>query len=345
MIVKPVQPSWARLLFTYSGSGLEDIYPRVLGVTLWAVAVTTAEELLGIHAMSLTVAPFTILGLAISIFLSFRAKATYDRWWEGRMLWGRQVNVARSFTRQVEMMVTGDAHAAEARGEEEEREQTRFAFLTGERRGNGRAVPVAMGGRHGAFAREIALRTVAYTHCLRHHLRGGDPSADLARFLPAAEVTRLTAQTNVPIAVLQSIGHRLRAAWLGGHLSDYHLVHLEASLTEMTGIQGGCERILKTPMPYSYTVLTHRLVAFYCIALPLGIETTVHWMTPVVVALVAYAFLGLDSLGDEIEEPFGTDAEDLPLLALCRTIEIDLKELTGAPGVPEPAKAVDGVLS
>ena len=386
------------MVFSISGSSLEDAYPKILSAGLFATLVTALHKFVysGYEVLEnwLTFEPFTVMGLAISVFLSFRAKATYDRWWEGRKLWGRMVNVSRSFTRQCAMMTSGAAalrsvgHGGSAEGGGSVHGQATGPKVNGTNRltpepadgagigdgaGTGAAPAVGdagdhlfqtddaegaedlgdgdpaalseLGGRCGVFAREMALRQIAYVHSFRHHLRGSDPHADLHRILDADETKAILAQSNRPIAVLQAMGLRLREAWNSGHVSDYHLVHLESSLTEMTAIQGGCERIKNTPMPYSYTVLTHRLVFFYCFALPFGLVGTLGWLCPVTVLLVSYAFLGLDALGDEIEDPFGLDPEDLPLLSLCRTIEINLRELTGAGRVPPPLEPVDEVLA
>ena len=394
MIVKPKRRlPWLSMIFSVSGSSLEDTYPKIASAGLFALLVTTVFKLTpGDPSRNyLDFQTFTVLGLAISIFLSFRAKATYDRWWEGRKLWGRMVNVSRSFTRQCAMMTSGAAalqsvgrgdaplNGAAVRNGVNRISHVSVAEAAEEGDGTGAgAAPVAgdagehvfaedgvkqdgpvglpdpapaaddlaeLGGRCGVFARELALRQIAYVHSFRHHLRGSDPHADLHRILDADETKAVLAQSNRPIAVLQQMGLRLREAWTTGHVSDYHLAHLESSLTEMTAIQGGCERIKNTPMPYSYTVLTHRLVFFYCFALPFGLVGTLGWFCPLTVLLVSYAFLGLDALGDEIEDPFGLDPEDLPLLALCRTIEINLRELTGAGRVPPPLEPVDEVLA
>ncbi|MEM9701852.1 MAG: bestrophin family ion channel [Planctomycetota bacterium] len=332
MIVKPKRRMpWLRMIFSISGSSLEDTYPKILSAGLFAALVTGIHHVV-VDRMDwsenlLSFEPFTVMGLAISVFLSFRAKATYDRWWEGRKLWGRMVNVSRSFTRQCAMMTSGAAPVPTVGADDPPPESSE------------------LGGRCGLFAREMALRQIAYVHAFRHHLRDSDPQADLRRILDEEETEAALAQTNRPIALLQQTGLRLREAWKTGHINDYHLIHLEHSLTEMTAIQGGCERIKKTPMPYSYTVLTHRMVFFYCFALPFGLVGTLGWLCPITVLLVSYAFLGLDALGDEIEEPFGLDPEDLPLLALCRTIEIDLRELTGAGNVPPPLHPVADVLA
>jgi putative membrane protein len=124
-----------------------------------------------------------------------------------------------------------------------------------------------------------------------------------------------------------------------------HLPVLEGSLTTLTDIQGGCERILATPVPFVYNVLMHRIVAGYCLFLPFGLVDTIGWVTPLAVAFIAFAFYGLDSIGEEIEEPFGTDWNDLPLSQLSRMIEVNLRQRAGDKDIPPLMQPVDGVLT
>ena len=102
----------------------------------------------------------------------------------------------------------------------------------------------------------------------------------------------------------------------------------------MTSAAASCERIRNTPIPFSYTLLLHRTAYIYCFLLPFGLVDSIGFMTPFVVAIVAYTFFGLDALGDEIEEPFGMESNDLPLDALCRAIEIDMRESLHDPKLP-----------
>ena len=105
------------------------------------------------------------------------------------------------------------------------------------------------------------------------------------------------------------------------------------------------ERIRSTPIPSSYTILIHRLVATYVFALPFGLVGTIGAFTPIVVLLVGYAFLGLDAIGDQIEEPFGHDINDLPLSTLSRMIEVNLRQRISDPDIPPLLAAKNGVLS
>jgi putative membrane protein len=168
------------------------------------------------------------------------------------------------------------------------------------------------------------------------HLRDGIDWNTLVRYLDADEIEALRNQRNVPIAILQSTAAELRDAHRAGMIHPQHLPALDQCLADLTDIQGGCERIKHTPIPHSYTVLIHGIVALYCFGLPFGLVDTLHIWTPTVVLIVAYAFLGLDAVGDEIEDPFGSDVNDLPLNALSRTIEINLLQAIGETQIPDP---------
>lgn len=311
MIVKR-ELSWLQMLVSFRGSALARTMPRIAAITASSIVVTVVELLTHIDVYSLTVAPFTLIGVALAIFLGFRNNAAYDRYWEGRKLWGQMVNSARSFTREVlTLLVPADEGSAAAVRQ---------------------------------FQQDLVRRMMAYTHSLRHHLRETRPFDELANYLPQDDVTALQAEKNVPNAILLDIARRVHGAWRDGWISDFHVGVIERTLTDITNVQGGCERIKNTPIPFAYTILTHRIVAMYCFALPFGIVHTVGWLTPVVVLLISYAFLGLDDIGDEIDDPFGTQEQHLPLTALCRTIEVNLLQAIGVDDVPELLQPVNGVL-
>lgn len=312
MIVKE-RINWLKLLFTFRGSTLTHTWWRVLIVTLHAVAVTTMELRIGWPPWSLTVIPFTLMGLALSIFLGFRNNAAYDRYWEARKLWGSLINTSRNFARQVMTMIDVPTDTAADDATRREIQELRESLIH---------------------------RTILYVAVLRDHLRRDPLLTDPGDTLTPAELAQIRTWKNVPTGLLNDLGGRLQSAWRAGWIHDYQLPILQERVTELTNIQGGCERIKNTPIPFAYTVYIHRIVAFYCLALPWGITDTVGALTPLVVLMVSQAFLGLDDLGDELEDPFGQDANDLPLSALARTIEIDLLQHLGETDIPEPVKPV-----
>jgi putative membrane protein len=311
MIVPDRKMSWFRLLFDVRGSTLPRIGGRLFAVFLVACAVTLESYLTGGVEHDLTVVPFTLISLALGVFLGFRNNTSYDRYWEGRKLWGRLVNDARSFARMTLTVLTCDAnpHVAPEK----------------------RLAPAPLDD----LKRDLVYRTIAYVHALRMHLRNelGDLTS-LVGLLNARELEALHAQRNIPLAILQTLSQNIAQARRLGvlHARDTHL--FENMLSDLCDVQGGCERIKNTPIPWSYTVLMHSIVAVYCFALPFGLINTTKLATPLVVVLIAYAFLGLDAVGDELEEPFGTDYNDLPLATLSRMVEVNLRQLLGEQDLP-----------
>ena len=306
MIVPDGKMSWFRLLFQYRGTALPRIRMRLLSVFLVACAVTAANHYLGVQN-DLSTIPFTLISLPLGVFLGFRNNTSYDRYWEGRKLWGRLVNETRNFARLTLHYIGHDATSAARVGERETLQ----------------------------LQHELVHRVIAYAHALRMHLRNdlGDLE-QLARFLPHDEIGPLHVERNIPLAILNGVSKGVARARRLGVLHHRDVLLLETVVTNLCDVQGGCERIKNTPMPWSYTMLLHSIVAVYCFALPFGIVQTTHLLTPIVVVLIAYAFLGLDAVGDELEEPFGTDCNDLPLTTLSRVIEVNLLQNLGERDLP-----------
>ena len=311
MIVQRHQ-SWWRMLFSIRGTSLQRTIPRLFFIVLFStcmvlIAMQYPTEFH--NKYSLTITPFQLIGLAISIFLGFRNNVAYDRFWEGRKLWGQLVNNSRSFARQVTTLILPEDGIVN--------EKTQ------------------------ALHDELIAMTIGYVNALRHHLRSTDPTDDIKPFISSADLDKIQGELNKPIFILRRMGEKLKEARLDGLIDRFHILKLEESLENFTNIQGGCERILGTPIPYAYTVLMHRIVAFYCLGLPFGLIDSTGAMTPIVVAFISYAFLGLDDIGEEIEDPFGFDPNDLPLGELCYKIEVNLlqhQDDTELPPTPTPIR-------
>jgi putative membrane protein len=259
--------------------------------------------------------PLTVVGAALSIFIAFRNNTVYDRWWEGRTLWGALINQSRTFARQV---MTFGKYTAE-HGDREALEE---------------------------WQRQTVMRHIAFVHAFRLHLRDSDPTGPLGAepFLQDAETVEYREVTNVPSAILHRQGVELHEAWRRGWIQDFHLNALDNTLTELTNIQGGCERIKNTPLPPVYTYLAYRVVVTFCCLIPLALVSDLRLYTPFVSLLISFTFLVLNRISQLLETPFATRVNDLPLTAMSRTIEIDLRERIGAGPIPEPIKPVDGVL-
>jgi putative membrane protein len=275
-----------------------------------AIIVTLMHGSLYHFKIKLTTIPFTLMGLALAIFLGFRNSASYERYWEGRKLWGSLGTANRNLVRQVHMFL----RPVELGNDLENQEMSRLR-------------------------QKIVYSAIAFAHALRHQLREESWGEDIARLLPAESAATLQRLQNPAAGLLQSVGidihYCLQRNWLAAPLAQ----EMDRSLSQMTEVLGGCERIKNTPIPFSYSVLLHRTVYVYCYLLPFGLIDSIGLLTPVVVGVVAYTFFGLDAIGDEIEEPFGLTPNDLPLTALSYGIEISARELIGdihLPSMPPP---------
>jgi putative membrane protein len=313
MIVRD-RPSALGLFLVMRGSVMPNIWRSLLGTTLLAIAVTWTHGTLWGHRIAIGAIPFTLMGLPLAIFLGFRNNAAYDRYWEGRKQWGELVLRSRNLARQCLSLVNGDE------GDDEDDDEN---------------VPRA----------RMIRRAIAYAHALRHRLRGSDPAADVAAWITRDEWERLHQLPNLPHALMLEMGADLERCLRQRRLDPCLAPAIDASLSAMTAVAAACERIRGTPIPFSYTLLLHRTALLYCMLLPFGLVDAIGDLTPLVTLLVAYTFFGLDALGDEIEEPFGTSDHDLPLAAICRTIEIDLRTALGDADLPPPLLPVHYRLS
>ena len=182
---------------------------------------------------------------------------------------------------------------------------------------------------------EFVRLQIAFAHCLRMTLRR-QPQADrLSGYLSAAQLRKVMEANSPANRILLIMGEWLAVRRREGQLSDILFHSLNNRLNDMSAVLSGCERIATTPVPFAYTLILHRTVYLFCIMLPFALVVDLHYMTPFVSALISYTFISLDSLAEELEDPFGTAANDLPLNAMCNTIERNLLDMTGQHPLPE----------
>ena len=298
MIVRD-RPSGLQLFFVVRGSILKRIRLTLLVNTLSAILVTVVHGNFFALKITLTTIPFTLMGLPLAIFLGFRNSTAYDRYWEGRKLWGELVLRCRSLSRQCQSFI--------------------------------QPADIAQAPEAEAARQRLLYRAIGFVHALRLQLRDRTDCGELRRWAPQAEWARLENASSKHDALMLAMGRELGQCQRQGWIEPCLAVSIDATLSSMTAAAASCERIKGTPIPFSYTLLLHRTAYLYCFLLPFGLVDTIGFMTPFVVAIVAYTFFGLDALGDEIEEPFGLEANDLPLDTLCRAIEINLLESLGEP--------------
>nr|WP_267129636.1 bestrophin family ion channel [Xanthomonas campestris] len=276
---------------------------RTLAVLfVWDVLVTIIYYVLPFRAPAL---PLTIFGSALALFLGFRANSTYQRWWEGRVLWGQMINASRNLVRLcVSVLSAPDA---------------------------------------AAVGRSIALRQVAYVHALRCQLRRLPVGVELEPRLDADEVAAVVTRTNVANGLLDITGRAVEQARRDGWIDSIQQASVERILVDIANAQGGMERLKNTPLPYQYRFYPNLFTRVFCILLPIGLVETLQYATPVGSTVAGLMFLAVLKIGDELVDPFANTIHDLPLDSMCRTVEIDALQAIGE-RAPEPLQPVDGVL-
>lgn len=303
MIVRS-KPSTLSLFFILKGSIVPAIAPRVLTMSAFALLVVALSYYKPGLFDNVSVAPFTVLGLSLSIFLGFRNNACYDRWWEARKLWGQLIYEMRTLGRETVLLLQNE--------DDLKRKQIR--------------------------------RLIGFTYALTAKLRGESCEPEVIHWKADEEVLPCKTGMNPCNTLLHKVHEGYTQCLRNGALSDILYQIFTTRLAAVSAIQAGCERIQNTPLPFAYTLLLHRTAVLFCLLLPFALVSSFGWFTPLVTAVIAYAFFGLDALGDELEDPFGTAQNDLPLQAMARTIEIDLLELLGEEELPKPLEPVNYVL-
>lgn len=313
MIIRD-RPTGLTLFLLLRGSVLPRILPTLIVNIVIATLVTVSHGDLYTLKITLTTIPFTLIGLPIAIFLGFRNNAAYDRFWEGRKLWGELVLRCRNLSRQCQSLIDYPKPATASLGLSDLRVR-------------------------------MIYRAIVFSHALRDRLRTQPMTAELQALLLPAEWAQLANAGNKPDFLMLRMGQDLRLSLKEGRIDPCLAVAIDTTLSAMTAASASCERIRNTPIPFSYTLLLHRTAYIYCFLLPFGLVDSIGFMTPFVVAVVAYTFFGLDALGDEIEEPFGTASNDLPLDTICRAIEIDLRASLQDEFVPPPLVPINFCLT
>jgi putative membrane protein len=171
-------------------------------------------------------------------------------------------------------------------------------------------------------------------------LRGSVGLGPVADRLPQHEVEATLAARHVPLAIALRISRHIADARDRGLISDYVAMTLDQNVQLLVDYLGSCERIRKTPLPFAYVVHLRRALILYCVTLPFALVEPFGWWSILVTALISYTFFGIEELGVEIENPFGDDANDLPLEQICETIESDLLALLD--GGPSRGESIPG---
>ena len=272
---------WASILVTTAGSVGPRLLPRTMVAALFGGLATWLYTQ---HAFYLPSLAHTILGVALGLLLVFRTNASYDRYWEGRKLLGGIVNRARDLARQL----VGHVRSSEHR-------------------------PIV--------ADVIRLLDVYFATAMQ----GLRSERDLSKIVDLTEDERkllephTTARAMVVLTWITERIHRLDKA--GALVTDARVKAVEENLTALVDNYGNCERIVQTPVPFAYAQHIKVFVTLFCFTVPFAMVAEMKLYTAIPSAVLAFALFGIDEIGVEIEDPFGYDANDLPIEGIAAIIK------------------------
>ena len=234
-----------------------------------------------------TISMHTLLGIVLGLFLVFRTNSAYDRWWEGRKLWGSLVNNTRNFSIKLN------------------------AFLPDPDKAN-----------RTWFAQMISNLVIA----LKEHLRNGVQMNELTDTEDGI-FKKLESFQHKPNGISALLYKRVNELYKKQLITNEQFFVLDKELKEFAEVIGACERIKTTPIPYSYTTYIKQFIFIYIITLPLGFLTTSGYFTVPIVVLVTFVLLSVELIAEEIEDPFGNDINDLPTDEITIKIQKNVKEI------------------
>ncbi len=289
---------------------LRELWVYLLPVIAYELAISWLDIRYHLETFNFPVPILAILGTVIGLVLAFRTNSSYARWWEARTLWGAIVNDSRSWVRQLLEFVQSPDDSADT----------------------------------GVVLHQMAYRQIAWCYALSRFLRGDDPTEDLDSFLPAEEIESYRSFRQIPNQMLIRQAEELRKLREAGKLELYSWVELERTLTRLTNSMGGCERIRNTPFPASYGRMANGMVYLFVLFLPFGLFDMPSIPFIVTALSLSCAFLVIDRVSIFLQDPFSKRPSDTPMLALSRTIEINIKQMLGETDVPDSLQPVKGVL-
>jgi putative membrane protein len=264
--------------------------------------------------------PFAVVAMlatALAIFLAFRNNSAYDRWWEARKIWGGIVNSSRTFGRQVMSLTSLSEQPAESVSE---------------------------------FQQELIYRHIAWINTLRLQLRKETTWDAIKPLLHPEEFKWVMERQNHATQLVHKQGLRLAEGMQEGLVTESRFLEVfDETLTSLYDMQGKAERIKNTPLPRQYDYFPRVFLFLFITLLPPGMITELEkvgsaWMVIPLATVVSYVFYVLMRVGEFNEDPFEGRFSDTPMTALCRTIEIDMREQLGETDLPPKLEPVDGIL-
>ncbi len=308
---------------------------------VYSAVVVTAYGLLDVSWLKIPWLPMSVIGVAVAFFLGFKNNASYDRLWEARKIWGAIVNTSRSWAVSVRDLITDtftDVDQEKLTAIHTEMVYRHIAWLTALRH----QLRERRRWEHRNKSREEAyFRSVVPEYRI-------SLEKDMEQFISSEESHYITGKSNAATQLIAIQSSRLKELRKDGLIDEFRHMKLQDLLIDLYTQQGKSERIKNYPFPRQYATYNTIAVWIFAFLLPLGMIDTFHdvnvWLAIPFSSLIGWLYFTMEMIGDYSENPFEGSYNDIPITALSRTIEIDLREILGETEVPEPIMPVHDFL-
>ena len=326
---------------------------HILWIAAWAIIVTGLFHLFHLEWFSIPWLPLSVIGIAVAFYVGFKNNQAYDRLWEARKIWGAIVNSSRMWGATVKAYVSNQFTSQPYSDQELESIHKRLlyrhiGYLYTLR--SQLLIPtswehISQSGHVGRTAQKrmktwgIGLHNDAITE------------KELTLFLPPNEIDRLINYQNTATQIIDQQSQDLKELRAKGLIDDFRHMELQKLLNDFYTHQGKCERIKKFPFPRQYGSVSLIFVGIFIFLLPLGMVSEFHklghwaiWLSVPFTVIVGWVYIMMELVADYSENPFEGLGNDIPMLSLCRVIEIDLREMLGETEIPPKIQEKNGVL-
>ncbi|MGB1248775.1 MAG: bestrophin family protein [Chitinophagales bacterium] len=286
-MIKYDNKNWFSFLIRHGGKHVEGMWWSMLIMTILTAILIFLEENYHWMDMDFPDTFFKVIGIVLGLLLVFRTNTAYDRWWEGRKQLGALVNTTRNLAIKVNTYVPEKDYPE----------------------------------------KELILDLiVALTYTIKEHLRKGE-FEKIIEEIPREVLSKYNRMEHKPNYILAEIARHIQQLYKQDIIDGEQLIVLEKEANTLINILGACERIRNTPIPMAYALHLKRIVFVYSLALPFAFVKTMHWWSIPLVLIMFYTMVGIELIGEEIEDPFGLDENDLPVDELSDKIKANINEI------------------
>ncbi len=326
---------------------------HLIWLTVWAVLVAAIYEYTGFDWFRIPWLPLSVIGIAVAFYVGFKNNSSYDRLWEARKIWGGIVNESRMWGTNVRAYVSNQFLKSSKSSDELSAHHRRLinrhiAWLYTLRSQLLIPAPWEHISQKGHVGKLTERRIKRWGIGLYND---GITEEELRNYLPTEEVDRLINYQNTATQIIDQQSQDLKELRSEDLIDDFRHMELQKLLNNFYTFQGQCERIKKFPFPRQYGSMSFIFVAIFIFLLPWGMVSEFMelgrfgaWLSVPFTILIGWVFVMMELVGDYSENPFEGLGNDIPMLSLCRTIEIDLKEMLSESEIPEAVKPANGVL-